>query len=257
MYYNYIYLDPRKECKLELSNICLLYEPIYVGKGIGKRHLKHLEQTKRVDNIIFKNKINKILRECEEIFIIQLNYTPDETISYQVETELIKEIGSNYINEIKNGSLCNVCLENSPPNHKGKTYKEIYGDRWKDEVEKRNKIQQERGGFFKGHTHTDESRKKISESITGDKNPMYGKNHSEESLKKMRETKLGMFDGSDNPNSKAYIAYSPNDEIYKLKGNVKEFCKDNELSYSTLRNTIKSGNRVSKGRTKGWLLKYE
>jgi len=193
---------------------------------------------------------------CEEVYIIQLNHTINEDLSYDNETELIKEIGSNYIDNIRSGSLCNVCLENRPPSLKGKSYKEIYGDRWEEEIEKRNKIQQERGGFFKGHKHSEDSKKKISDSITGEKNPMFGKKHSDESLKKMRETKIGMFDGSDNPNSKTFLIESPSGESFILKGNVKKFCEENNLSYSTLTNTLRSGKKVSKGRTKGWLLKY-
>ena len=86
---------------------------------------------------------------------------------------------------------------------------------------------------------------------------MYGKSHTEESLKKMRETKIGMFNGEDNPNSKKYIAISPNSKNYYLSGNVKDFCNEYGLSYSTIRNTLKSNKPVKSGKTKGWVLKYD
>ena len=39
----------------------------------------------------------------------------------------------------------------------------------------------------------------MSESRTGDKHPMYNKNHREDSKQKMREQKIGKIDGEKNP----------------------------------------------------------
>lgn len=44
----------------------------------------------------------------------------------------------------------------------------------------------------KGHAVTNETLKKMSEALSGNRNPMYGKNHSDESRKKMSEAKKGM-----------------------------------------------------------------
>jgi len=38
IYYNYIYLDPRKPGKYNYNHMCYLYEPIYVGKGKNNRY---------------------------------------------------------------------------------------------------------------------------------------------------------------------------------------------------------------------------
>ena len=43
----------------------------------------------------------------------------------------------------------------------------------------------------KGHSVSDESRSKISETKKGQPSPMKGKNHSEESLRKMSESHKG------------------------------------------------------------------
>lgn len=43
------------------------------------------------------------------------------------------------------------------------------------------------GPKFKGHKHTEESRRLISESIKGEKNPFYGKHHTEETKAHMKE----------------------------------------------------------------------
>ena len=42
-----------------------------------------------------------------------------------------------------------------------------------------------------GKRHTDETRRKMSESLKGEKNPFYGKHHSEEARRKMSEAKKG------------------------------------------------------------------
>ncbi len=258
MYYNYIYLDPRKIGKYEYETICLLYEPFYIGKGKGDRCYNHLQDSKRIDNPIFKNKINKIkslgynLRD----FIVILNHTNNEEESYEKEIKLIREIGSELIVDIKNGPLSNVCLINQPPSLKGKTYKEIYGDRWKDEIEKRRELQIAKGGYFKDRKHKTESKEKISISISGDKNPMWGKKHSAETIALQKQSKIGMFDGKDNPNKKSFKFISPNNEIYIVVGEFKKFCTEHNLSISTLSKTLRTKKRVKHGRTKGWIVEY-
>lgn len=70
----------------------------------------------------------------------------------------------------KNGDKSDNCILNlealSPAEHNSKHCKE--------------------GGHPRlGKTHSEETRKKISESKKGDKNPLYGKHHSKETLHKM------------------------------------------------------------------------
>lgn len=50
-------------------------------------------------------------------------------------------------------------------------------------------------------------RKRISESLKGEKHPFYGKHHSEESKKKMSESRKGKCKGKDNPASKPILMY--------------------------------------------------
>lgn len=77
-----------------------------------------------------------------------------------------------------------------------------------------------------GWTPCEESRKKISEALKGENNPMYGKHHSEESKKKMSE---------------------PKSEEHKRK--ISEALKDRQLSEEHKKKL--SETRIEKGCAKG------
>lgn len=51
-----------------------------------------------------------------------------------------------------------------------------------------------------GKHHSEESKRKMSESTKGEKNPMYGKHFSEETKRKISESKRGALKGENNPN---------------------------------------------------------
>jgi hypothetical protein len=51
-----------------------------------------------------------------------------------------------------------------------------------------------------GKTHSEESKKKISDANKGEKNPMYGKKLSEETKKKLSEAMRGKYEGENHPN---------------------------------------------------------
>jgi len=52
---------------------------------------------------------------------------------------------------------------------------------------------------FKGKQHTTESKKQISEAVSGENNPFYGKSHTEETKKKLSDAMSGRYVGEDNP----------------------------------------------------------
>jgi len=257
MFYNYIYLDPRKPGKYSYESMCFLFEPLYVGKGTSDRCFFHLKNLSRISNPILRDKLNFLKKQFDmKDFIVQFNFTNDETESYINESNLISEIGSKHIDEIKDGPLVNICLDNRPPSLKGKTYQEIYGDDYEEQIEKRRKIQLERGGYFGGKKHTQESKDKISVSITGEKNPMFGKHHNSETIEKIRKMAKERFsNGFTSPTSKRWIVISPDGIETEIFGKVKEFCSNNNLSYSSLHKTLKTGKKVRHGRTKGRIIK--
>ena len=120
-----------------------------------------------------------------------------------------------------------------PPNHKGKTYKEIYGADWKQQVQKRRLKQIARGGHGP-IAHTEETKKKISKATKGKNNPMYGKTQSSHTRKLISESKKGKGVGSRNPNAKQWVLISPEGKKYHIEGTLKEKCLDLGLSYATI-----------------------
>jgi len=172
MYYVYELIDPRVNL------------PFYVGKGTGNRVYFHLSEQSRAksENKRKYNKIQKLRKEGYEPEIKIVKYFDNEEDAYNYEEALIKQYGR--IRYDKNGILTNICESSRPPKLKGRTYQDLYGDKWEEQIEKRRKIQIERGGFGPKN-HSDETKKKISEKNTGKNNPSYGVPCSEERKRKI------------------------------------------------------------------------
>jgi len=246
MYYVYQIVDPRTN------------QPFYVGKGTGTRAQQHLWDISREHNKYKDNKIAAIRAEGLEprIEFIAEDIV-DETLAYNIEEELIKKYGRKGYEP--DGILTNVCENNRPPNHKGKTYEEIYGpERAEEQRAKRHKLQLEAGGWFKGRNHSEETKNKFREMNSGENNAMWGKHHSDEAKRKIGE-KAKLKVGKLNKNSKKYTLTSPEGGEHILYGGeLRDFCKENDLSLSTLKKQIQKKDPWGiprKGKTKGWKLK--
>jgi len=135
MYYVYELIDPRVNL------------PFYVGKGKGNRVYFHLSEQLRAksDNARKFNKIQKMRKEGYEPEVKIIQYFENENDAYDLEDELIKKYGRIRYDE--NGILTNICESSRPPNNKGRTYQEIYGDKWEEQIEKRRQAQINVGGY--------------------------------------------------------------------------------------------------------------
>jgi hypothetical protein len=95
-HYVYAYLDPRKPGKYFYGPVCFDYEPFYIGKGIGDRHLFHYYEAQKTVGHSPSRKINKIRRllnsKIDPIILILLNELSNID-ACSLEIELIKSIG--------------------------------------------------------------------------------------------------------------------------------------------------------------------
>ena len=226
MYYVYELIDPRVNL------------PFYVGKGTGNRVYFHLSEQSRVksDNERKFNKIQKIRKDGYEPEIKIVKYFDNEEDAYNYEEVLIKQYGRIRYDE--NGILTNICENLRPPSPKGRTYKVMYGDKWKEEIEKRRKLQIEAGGYGPKE-HTEETKRKISEKSAGKNNPSYGVPCSEERKRKIREKAKERYEnGFKSPSSVTYSLTSPEGEIFEVFGGLKKFCIENKISYATMHSAI-------------------
>lgn len=79
-----------------------------------------------------------------------------------------------------------------------------------------------------GKGHTEESKKKISDSrkgkYSGENHPWFGRKHSEETKKKMSDSRKGKYSCENHPNWKGGITYNPYCELWNndLKSFIKE-----------------------------------
>ena len=245
-FYVYVYLDPRKYGVFNYGDYSFTNEPIYIGKGVRNRINQHLSTVNEGKTSLFYNKLRKILKEGFEPikFKVIENLTEEESLLF--EKKLIGLIGRI---DIETGSLCNMT----------------------------------EGGEV-GFKRTEESKKKLSESKRGEKNPMFGKTTSQKQKDAVNEArKLGKIKltesgrnriiessrkrkGKKNNvircDTKIYFLRSPNSEEFEILGakRLQLFCKENKLQYHTLKNHIDviitekhvKGNRINAKNTIGW-----
>lgn len=136
-FYVYIYMDSSKKGKYCYNNFSLLYEPYYVGKGVGDRCEKHHVKS-RGSKAAF-GKTRKLLKKNIKPYILKVYEGSTEEVAFKLEYELIKEIGRR---NIKTGPLVNVAeggrggKTNIEPWNKGKKLKQSHIDKIKTKFKK-------------------------------------------------------------------------------------------------------------------------
>ncbi len=230
MAYVYIYYDPRK------SPI----EPIYVGKGKGKRMSFHKN---RAQNPILKRKLDKIkdlgLEPIIEKFID--NISDEEAL--KIEIELITKYGRI---DLKTGPLCN--LTEGGDGTSGRIASEETKKLWSEQRKGKKQTEaqyeancnrtiseetrEKQRQANKGHSrHTPEQIKILKEFNTGRK-------ASQETLDKLSKQRKGKQTKSDNPAAIKVNIYNSTGELkYNCHGDFKSTCKEKGLPCSALNNS--------------------
>jgi len=241
MYYVYELIDPRVNL------------PFYVGKGKDDRVYFHLSEKSRAksDNKRKFNKIQKIKKDGYNPEVKIVKYFDNEEDAYDYEENLIKKYGR--IRYEEDGILTNICESSRPPKLQGRTYQEIYGDKWEEQIQKRLKTKEERGNYGGVRNHTEETKRKISAKVAGKNNPSYGIPCSEERKRKISEkAKQRYSNGFTPPSAKTWKLISPEGKEYIIIGELKKFCKLHNISYATMSAAVKY-NRTGPRRN-GWTI---
>lgn len=181
-HYIYIYLNPLKPGNFQFGKFQFNYQPFYIGKGFNNRINIHIKEAKQIiENDIEptgnKHKLNtiiKIINNGFEPIRIKLYENISDFSACRAERYFINLIGRYDLNE---GPLTNMT---------------------------------DGGDGLSGYKHTDESKNYISinskqrwvenynrycKLVKGEKNPFYGKTHSEKNKRIFSETAKKTFTG--------------------------------------------------------------
>lgn len=153
-YYVYLLTDPRDNDSV-----------FYCGKGSGRRWQDHLQNNSGLGkNSPTVNKIKKIQKEGLQPGVIFLHKDIlDENLAYELETKYIAE---NF------DSLTNLKIDSKPPNNKGRPAWNK-GKKMSQQSVEQGRLK--RIGVKKNFKNKEEWRQNISESLIGEKHPMFGK----------------------------------------------------------------------------------
>jgi len=203
IYYVYVYLDPRKMGEFVYGEHSFKFEPIYVGMGKNSRLNDHLNEAIRKDSLKTGNKIKfyklkSILSENRIPIIQKIKDKLSEKVAADLEIELIKIIGritknTGPLTNISDGGIGGIklCGEENPMF--GLTGSNHPASQW------------ERTPEYWDH---------VSNSLTGDNNPMYGKTHTD-IVKKQQSDRL-----------KLWWSNLTEEEIATFKENVQSYWTD-------------------------------
>lgn len=266
-FYIYVYLDPRYPGEYTYGQYSFEYKPFYVGKGKDKRHLAHLvsEDTSYKYRTILKirSELNK------DPIIIKYQEGLAENDAFLLETDMILTIG-----KFKDGGpLTNIASGGAGGNtlteEAAKERSIKYSNEGNPFFGKSNKGNKKCGNGSRGKHHTDESKKKISDTLkmlyaTGQKEKptmsAEDKLKRSEAMKqnnpmhdKVRAANMGeKLKGSNNPSAKKWL-FSNGQEEHIIIGGFAKFCKEHGLSHKIMR-TIACDIRKDKY-FKGWTVK--
>ena len=260
-YFVYCFLDTRKPGSYIFGDIKFEYEPIYIGKGKGIRPRRHLTLYKSNNNR-FYSKLSSIINNGVEPIYINIKDTLSEVEAFEYEKYFIKLIG-----RIENGGT----LTNLSDGGEGQS-----GFKFSDESKRKMSLARKGRKMGpmsdaaklkisicnKGRICINKGKKledivgitkasiiklKLSKSAServGEKNPMFGKKHKEDSINKMKENTIKLF-GDDNPSfgrerkesEKVYDSWELTDKEGNVVviDNLNKFCRENGLNASCMR----------------------
>lgn len=165
-YYVYAYLDSTIEENIKFGDITFTHMPIYIGKGKKNRMMDHFRDRKRF-NTYFYNKLNKIILEENIPIVYKIKEFEYEEDAIKMEIDLIHFLGKK-----KNGGV----LYNTTDGGDG-----LSGYKFTDEQKEKMRIYSIESKSYQYFPDT-----------SGEKHPLFGKKHKQESIEKMSNSKKGI-----------------------------------------------------------------
>ena len=162
-------------------------------KYIGQHKSSVFDKKYKGTGKLIKQAISKYGWENFETIILEECETPEEL--NEAEKRIIKEYNAVYSDDYYNiayGGINSMAhpLSEEEKIQRGRVSKEVW-----QRTEYREKmstilheLQADGKSWMVGKHHSEETKRKMSESRSGEKHPMYGKKHSEESRRKMSDS---------------------------------------------------------------------
>ncbi|MCK9532489.1 MAG: NUMOD3 domain-containing DNA-binding protein [Gammaproteobacteria bacterium] len=202
MFYVYAYLDPRKPGNFSYNGENFDFEPFYIGMGKGKRYQAHLKTDSLNSNCnpIKNGKIKHILDLGQKPIIIKLKENLSKQEAQLWEIHFIKVIGRYNLNLGPLSNLTNGGESTAGMIHSEST-KQLLSQQRKGKP--KTEAQMAAPQHQKGRTISEETKKKISNSLKGRKllsDEQYkeiaekrkGYKHSEETKKRWSLKRKGL-----------------------------------------------------------------
>lgn len=191
MFYVYIYSKPDGT-------------PFYVGKGCGKRYIKHLNDAKsnRHSDSYNIRTIRKLLSMGESPIIEKVIENIDEELAFFIEEALIskygrKDLGTGIlVNQTAGGDGIRQVSKEVLKKQTAKFIKWSKEERVVDS-EYRSKISEGLKQHYIDNPVTDEKKQHLSKLFKGSGNPFYGKTHTQQTIEKVVQGSLGRVHSSE------------------------------------------------------------
>ena len=269
-YYVYCLVDVTKPGDYTFGGYNFKFKPFYIGKGSGNRMNQHFELGNyKLGKTYKERKIRKLIMEGHKPDGIIIEQGLSEQSAFELEVYLIRLIGRYPKGPLTNGTDGGEGSSGYIPKTKGLSYDEIYGPlkakEIKDKLSKitKGKTLEDIHGVLKGKEIkekiskftpsrkgvklSDETKKKISQSLIGNKRHK-GCNHSKETKMKISEAKKGKLSWNAKP-----ILQLDGDTVIKEWRSAKHAAEQLGLSQGNIWSVL-NGKRKRCGNYK-WKLK--
>jgi len=223
-YYVYVYLDPRKKGDFIYGLYKFDYEPFYIGKGSKERCNDHIFDCKLKTFSFKNNKIKKILSLGFKPIILKVSENLFEIDAFELERKLISIIGRH---DLKKGPLTN--LTDGGEGFSGLIKSDLHRQRLSNSN--------------LGKKLSEETKKKISDSLIGKVGRNTGNKHSEETKNKISETKKGTLSW----NATSVLQLTKEGEIMKEWVSAHAAAKELGLSQGNIWTVINGGRNTCGG----------